>query len=72
MDDEDFERVAEQRMTYCDACGTGTLAAMYILLPYVAGVLKFCRHHTFRHRAKLRDEGAFIYKLTVDGAKVEG
>ncbi|WP_144795708.1 hypothetical protein [Microbacterium paludicola] len=72
LDGDDIRREAERRMTYCDGCGTGTLAKRYILLPYTGGVLKFCRHHTAKHWERLNAEGAFIYRLTRDAERVRG
>lgn len=60
---ENFLVAAEVLMTYCDCCGTGTKALMYVLLPD-GGVLKMCAHHATRHRPRLNDRGAFIYSLT--------
>lgn len=60
--DEDYD-LADKRMTYCDGCGTGTTALIYVAMP-IGNELKYCAHHATRYRAGLNLLGAYLYELS--------
>lgn len=60
---DEFYDLADRQMVFCDAKGCGTVVAkMYVAMPG-GGELKFCFHHANAYRARLNDQGAFLYAL---------
>lgn len=64
VDEQDeFEDLADQQMSYCDCCGIAVRARMYVALPS-GGVLLMCFHHANRHVKALNGMGAYLYELS--------
>ncbi|WP_341945665.1 hypothetical protein [Microbacterium sp. LWH11-1.2] len=64
MDEQtEFYDLADKSMTYCDRCGKGTTALIYVAMP-AGNELKYCAHHAGRYRANLNLLGAFLYELS--------
>jgi hypothetical protein len=58
---DEFDREADRRMGFCDGCGPAVKAMVHVINN--GGEIKYCGHHINLYRAKLNDQGAFIYNI---------